>query len=585
MERMNAHKKLIREVGIGKVLLAGTILLSIFSAGLLLAQAAGTSTVVAGVFLSGKTLEDVTPILLIMVGLILARGFTGWGIEITSAALAVKVKKDLRNLTIEKVFRLGPVYLQGERSGELTGTITQGIETIDAYFSQFIPQVFLAALIPIMILLIVFPEDWISGMILLLTAPLIPFFLYLIGKATERVTARQFETLSWMSAFYLDTLYGLATLKMFGKGSQRLEEVKRVNEEYRDATMTVLRVTFLSALTLELVGTISTALVAVQIGLRLLHAGIPFDQALFILIITPEFYLPLRNLGLRYHAAMNGLNSARRIFAILDLPELRAESETIDLTIGQVREFVNGIEIKLEKINYRHPERNLASLEGVNFTIPPGKITALVGASGAGKTTLTQLVLGFIEPDSGSILINGEPLNKIQLDEWRRQITWVPQQAALFQDTILANLLIANPDAEMRAVEESTRKAEIYDLIQSLPEGFLTRVGEGGARFSGGERNRLALARAFLRNSAVVILDEPTAHLDPALENRLEAAIRELCKGKTVLLIGHRMNTIHKADRVVVLSGGKVEAVVTPGEYFKSYQTVLSIKPFEEGPG
>jgi len=582
---MNTHTRLIREAAIGKLLLVGTILLSIFSVGLLLAQAAGTSIVIAGVFLSGKTLEDVTPILLIMAGLIFARGFIGWGIEITSAALAVKVKKDLRNLTIEKIFRLGPAYLQGERSGELTGTITQGIETIDTYFSQFIPQVVLAALIPLVILLVVFPEDWISGMILLLTAPLIPFFLYLIGKATERVTARQFETLSWMSAFFLDTFYGLATLRMFGKSSQRLEEVKQVNEEYRDATMTVLRVTFVSALTLELVGTISTALVAVQIGLRLLHGGIPFDQALFILIITPEFYLPLRNLGLRFHAAMNGLNSAKRIFAILDLPEIRTKSETIYPTIGRIRKFENGIEINLKNIDYRHPERNLAALDGVNFTIPPGKITALVGASGAGKTTLTQLLLGFIEPDCGSILVNGEPLNKIPLDEWRRQITWVPQQATLFQDTILANLLIANPDADMHAVEESARKAEIFDLIISLPEGFLTRVGEGGARFSGGERNRLALARAFLRKSAMVILDEPTAQLDTALENRLEAAIRVLCKGKTVLLIGHRMNTIRKADRVVALSGGRLEAVVTPGEYFKSYQTGLSIRPFEEGSG
>jgi len=201
------------------------------------------------------------------------------------------------------------------------------------------------------------------------------------------------------------------------------------------------------------------------------------------------------------------------------------------------------------------------------------------------ENEFTQLLLGFIEPDCGSILVNGEPLNKIPLDEWRRQITWVPQQATLFQDTILANLLIANPDADMHAVEESARKAEIFDLIISLPEGFLTRVGEGGARFSGGERNRLALARAFLRKSAMVILDEPTAQLDTALENRLEAAIRVLCKGKTVLLIGHRMNTIRKADRVVALSGGRLEAVVTPGEYFKSYQTGLSIRPFEEGSG
>ena len=472
MGGMNTHRRLFREAGKSKLLLSGTVMLSLFSTGLMIAQAAGLSSVITSVFLGGKTLEQVTPFLLLLAGLIFVRGFTVWGIEVSSSTLAVKVKQDLRNLVVEKVLRLGPTFLQGERSGEITSTLTQGIELIDAYFSQFIPQVILAGFVPLMILLIVFPMDWISGIILMFTAPLIPFFLYLIGKATERVTGRQFEALSRMSAFFLDTLYGLATLKMFGKSRHRLDEVERVNEEYREATLTVLRVTFLSALTLEMIGTISTALVAVQIGLRLLQGGIPYEQALFILIITPEFYLPLRNLGLRFHAAMNGVSSANRIFIILDHPDLHPEIITPAKKQNLSGIFERGIEVEFKSVNFSHLERDLPVLRNVSFRIPKGKITALVGASGAGKTTLAQLILGFIEPDSGEILINHTPLTEISLEDWRRQITWVPQQAALFQDSILANLLVANPDAGMKEVEESTRKAEIYDLIRSLPEGF-----------------------------------------------------------------------------------------------------------------
>lgn len=582
---MNTHRRLFREAGKSKLLLSGTVLLSLIGTGLLIAQAAGLSSVIASVFLDGKTLAQVTPILLLLGGFIVLRGFTIWGIEISSSTLAVKVKQDLRNLVVEKVLRLGPTFLEGERSGEITSTLTQGIELIDAYFSQFIPQVILAGFVPLMILLIVFPMDWISGIILLFTAPLIPFFLYLIGKATERVTGRQFEALSRMSAFFLDTLYGLATLKMFGKSKQRLTEVERVNEEYREATLTVLRVTFLSALTLEMIGTISTALVAVQIGLRLLQGGIPYEQALFILIITPEFYLPLRNLGLRFHAAMNGVSSANRIFTILDHPDLHPEIITPTKKLNFPGIFGSGIEVEFKSVNVSHLERDMPVLRDVSFRIPKGKITALVGASGAGKTTLALLLLGFIELDSGEILINQAPLSEISLEDWRRQITWVPQQAALFQDTILANLLVANPDAGMKEVEESTRKAEIYDLIHSLPEEFLTRVGEGGARFSGGERNRLALARAFLRKAPLVILDEPTANLDSEMEYQMENAIRGLCENKTVLLIAHRINTIRSADQVVILSSGSVEKIISPDEFIKSIPQAQIVKPLSNGIG
>jgi len=574
---MNAHRELIRQSKKAKANLIITVLLSLAGVGLLLIQAGGVSRVISDVFIRGSGFEEMKPILFWLIVIVLLRGLVVWGGEVASTSLAVKVKQDLREMTLRKLFRLGPDYLEGEESGELTSTITQGIESIDAYFSQFIPQVILAALIPVMILIIVFPLDWITGLTLLLTAPLIPFFLYLIGKATARVTNRQFTALSRMSAFFLDTLQALSALKQFGRSRQRLEEVAGVNQEYRSATMAVLKVTFLSSLALEMLGTISTALVAVQIGLRLLHGGIPYEQALFILIITPEFYLPLRNLGLRYHAAMTGVGGAARIFSILAIPE-REQSKNqpaIEIQREQNDFLAEKISIKLHGVSYERPDRNEQILEDISCVFNPRQVTALAGVSGAGKTTLTQLLMGFLTPKTGEILINGNPLSEIPIETWRRQISWVPQQASLFEDTVLANMLVSRADATQKELETAARKAGIHDLVMSLPEGYLTRVGEGGERFSGGERTRLAFARAILRGAPVVILDEPTANLDTALERTIQEVIRDLGRERTVILIAHSLNTIRLANQVIVLQDRKVKEVLSPEKYLLEQRKLM----------
>ncbi len=584
---MNAHRELIRQSKKAKANLVITVLLSLAGVALLLIQAGGISRVISDVFISGLGLEEVKSIIFGLVVIVLLRGLVLWGGEVASTSLAVKVKQNLREMTLRKLFRLGPDYLEGEESGELTSTITQGIDSIDAYFSQFIPQVILAALIPMMILIVVFPLDWITGLTLLLTAPLIPFFLYLIGKATARVTGRQFTALSRMSAFFLDTLQALSVLKQFGRSRQRLEEVTGVNLEYRNATMAVLKVTFLSSLALEMLGTISTALVAVQIGLRLLHGGIPYEQALFILIITPEFYLPLRNLGLRYHAAMNGLGGAARIFSILAIPESEqaATKPAIEVQREQHDFLAEKITIKFRGVGYERPDRNEQILEDITCVFAPRQVTALAGVSGAGKTTLTQLLMGFLIPKTGEILINGNPLSEIPIETWRRQISWVPQQASLFEETVLANMLVAKADATREEVEAAAGKAGIHDLITSLPEGYLTRVGEGGARFSGGERTRLAFARAILRDTPVVILDEPTTNLDAALERTLQEVIRVLGSERTVILIAHNLNTIRMANQVIVLQDRKVKEVLSPEKYLLEQRKMIQpVKRAEDSP-
>ena len=562
-----------------------TVLLSIAGATLILLQAGGTARIISDVFLGGANFKEVTPLFLLLIGIILARGAVSGGAEISAASMAVRIKQELRGQVLPKIFRLGPAYLGEGQSGEISSTITQGIESIDAYFSQFIPQIILAALIPIMILVVVFPLDWISGLTLLLTAPLIPFFLYLIGRATERVTGRQFTALSRMSAFFLDTLHALATIKQFGKSRQRLDEVRSINDDYSRATMAVLQITFLSALALEMLGTLSTALIAVQIGLRLLRGAMVFEQALFILIITPEFYLPLRNLGLRYHASMNGVSAAGRIFAILD----RAEpGESPQHQLGEQPERIelpnpDRIEVQFDTVRYQHPERNNQVLDGVSFTIPPGGITALVGRSGAGKSTIIQLLLRFIVPGSGFILVNGVPLESIPAATWRRSIAWVPQQASLFEDTILENLRVANPMASQESAEQAAKKAGIHDLISALPDGYHTLVGEGGARFSGGERSRIAIARAFLRDAPFLILDEPTANLDVESETAVQNAVMELSRGRTVLIIAHRLNTIRVADRVMQLDDGRISSATGAKDYLSRISRLDAAFPDAEG--
>ena len=323
--------------------------------------------------------------------------------------------------------------------------------------------------------------------------------------------------------------------------------------------MNVLKITFLSALVLELVGTISVAIVAVEVGLRLLAGQMLFSQALFLLVIAPEFYMPLRLLALRYHASATGVAAAKRIFAILDIEPANGEGRQPE-TLTEPVEFDNhqGISISIRDVHFAYPGREQEALKGVTFDIPAGKLTALVGKSGSGKSTLAQLLLKFNSPQSGSILVNGVPLDAIPTGQWRQGLAWVSQSPYLYHESILYNMRIARQNASLAEIQAACRQAYLLDWIESLPQGFDTNVSELGERLSGGEAQRLALARAFLRDASLLILDEPTAHLDPKLEEQLASATRELCGGRTVLIIAHRLTTIQKADRIIVLEDGQM---------------------------
>ena len=511
-----------------------------------------------GVFLGGLGLADLSGLLKLMLAVICLRALTTWGSERFASSLALRIKSDLRTRLVHHLAALNPAYTQNQKTGELTATAMEGVEALEAYFSQYLPQVALATFIPLSILLLIFPLDPLTGVVFLLTAPLIPLFMWLIGKAAESMTQRQWRTLSQLSAYLLDVIQGLTTLKLLGQSLNQSERIHKASDRYRDVTLRVLRIAFLSALTLELLSTLSTAVVAVEIGLRLLYARMDFQQALFILVLAPEFYLPLRLLGLRFHSGMSGTSAARRIFEILDTPLPKTRIATDQTLQAHLLHIIDNPGIRFEHVWHTYAARSLPALSDISIEIPDGQVTALVGLSGAGKSTLAAMLLRFIEPDQGLIRVDGMPLESISPTEWRKHLSWVPQMPTLFNGNLAENLLLAKPGASTAELETACQQADLLDFILTLPMGFSTPIGERGTRLSGGQAQRLALARAYLRNSPVLILDEPTSSLDPLQESRLLDSIHSLVHGRTTLLIAHRLNTVQQAGNIIVLASGKV---------------------------
>lgn len=546
---MNSNKRLSHLVRSARSAFTLTVIFGLVAGILLIAQAYLLSQIISRVFLDGDALHDVSALLVRLLVIALVRAALLWGGEVSAMHVAGQVKTTLREQLFAHLTALGPTYTRGERSGELVNTAVNGIEELDAYFRDYLPQRYLSVLVPISILIVIFPLDLLSGAVLLITAPLIPFFMILIGKLANIESRRQWATLSRMSAFFLDALQGLTTLKLFGRSREQAQVIARLSNQFRDTTMRVLRVAFLSSLVLELLATIGTAIVAVEIGLRLLYGRLEFNEALFVLILAPEFYLPLRMLGTRFHAGIAGATAAQRIFEILDTP--------LPPAAGKVHQIPQRLTIRFEDVHYAYDDR--PALSGLNFQIEPGQRMALVGPSGAGKSTAVQLLLRFIEPDAGRITVDGLPLADLPPNLWRDQIAWVPQLPYLFQASVADNIRLARPDAPLDDVIRAATSAHADEFITAFPLGYDTLIGERGVRLSGGQAQRIALARAFLKDAPLLILDEATSNLDPQTEALLQDAMRTLLLDRTALIIAHRLSTVYQADQIVVLDDGRVE--------------------------
>ena len=560
---MNLFPRLLKETGHSKPAIILSISLGLMAGILSILQAQQVSRLISQVFLQGKNLASVSGMVIAILVIIVLRSGLFWGGEVSAGAAAHRIKQGLRQRLYAHIMDLGPSHLRGEagesqvRTGELVNLATEGVDALETFYSQYLPQIALAALVPLAILVFVFPSDLLSGVVLLITAPLLPLFMVLIGSVAKTLTRKQWRGLSRMSAYFLDALQGLTTLKSLGRSRDQVEVIKKVSEHYRQSTMDVLKVTFLSALVLELITTLSTAVVAVEIGVRLLYGKMAFEQAFFVLLLAPEFYLPLRLLGTRFHAGMAGIEAANRIFELLDLPTKQGPQVTGDRD-RTPSEDVTTLSIVFKDVSYTY-SNNRPALQGISFTIPPGKITALVGKSGAGKTTLTWLLLRFLHPSKGEIFINDRQLSEIPVAQWRENLAWVPQNPFLFNDTIAANIKLAKPNATEAAIVQAARLAHADGFIGQLPHGYSTQIGEHGLRLSAGQAQRIALARAFLKDAPFLILDEATSHLDPDTDALLQESIARLSLGRTVLVIAHNRSTLAKADQVIRLNHGRVE--------------------------
>jgi len=566
-----------------RLYIAAIVALSILTGVFIVLQAHYLAHIVNAVFQDRQGLSQVAFPLALLLLVVIARAALMWGGEVTAQSAACTVKKTLRQRLFGHLLRLGPLYAKGERSGELVQTLSEGVESLDAYFGQFVPQLCATLVIPTLILVAIFTTDWLSGVILLVTMPLLPFFMLLIGKQAGAMTRRRWQVLSQMSAHFLDVLQGLPTLKLFGRSQAQRETVHRVSERFGALTLQVLRIAFLSSLVLEMGATICTAIVAVEIGLRLLYGTIPFAQAFFVLLLAPEFFGPLRALGTQFHASMSSTAGVQRIFDILELPVQEQPQHSHQ---PRVPGRPCALEFQDVSVSYHLPDgKRQPALHGVSFSVQAGQIVALVGPSGAGKSTITHLLLRFLEPDQGQIYVDSVPLHQFPVQRWRQQVAWQPQRPTLFDLSVLENIRIGRPGATRDEIMDAARQACIHDEIQALPKGYDTVIGERGSRLSGGQIQRIALARAFLKNAPILVLDEATSTLDPEGEQLVLQAIEALVRGRMVLMIAHRLNTVRMADQIVVLHEGKV---VDVGSHYallqrsNVYQVLMSAYTDEE---
>jgi len=530
-----------------------------------------------------------TPALILLALVVGVRALLTLGQGIAAGHMSTGVKTALRNRLLARLRDLGPVRPASQRSGELVTLTGRGLDALDPYLSGYLPAVAVAGVVPIAVLVRLFTADLASAVIVLVTLPLIPIFGALVGMHTKAVTERQWKALSRLGGHFLDVVRGLPTLRAFGRARYQAEVIRRVADAHRAATMRTLRVAFLSSLVLELAASLSLALVAVPVGLRLLSGSLDLSAALLVLLLAPEAYLPLRNMGGRFHAAMEGVAAADEAFAVLDggaeapgtTGAAGASAVSAVSAPGPARDGRAGTptagkpppraesgagrapEIRLEHVTVRYPDREEAALRDVSLVIAPGERVALVGESGAGKSTLLHLLLGFLTPTEGRVLVDGAEIG--DPDSWRARLAFVPQRPHLFATSVADNIRLGAPGATIDEVRAAARAAQAEEFIVALPQGYDTVLGERGTNLSAGQRQRVALARAFCRpRTDLLLLDEPTARLDGRSEGAVVNATRDLAEGRTAVIVAHRPAMIDLADRVIRISDGRVVAGESP---------------------
>ncbi len=506
-------------------------------AGIVVPVATGTATPVD----LAASLLSVLAVWLLRAGLLALR-------DLLAGRASSAARAEVRRRLVRTWLRSGPEVMSDGRSGELVTTATEGVSRLDGYLARFLPGAAAAAVVPVLVAGTVLVLDAPSGVLLLVTGPLVVVFLWLVGTRAAASTRSQWATLGQLGALLVDTVRVLPTLVAYGRARSAQRWLGEVSEGYRAVTMRVLRTAFLSGFVLEFGATLCTALVAVTVGVRLFQGDLDFERALLVLLLTPEFFAPLRALGADHHAALEGRPAAERVFALLDRPPPPAGTRAVTSRVPGLR---------LAGVTVRHAGG--AVFTDVDLDLPPGSRTALVGPSGAGKSTLAHLLLGFRQPDEGVVLVDGVPLAELDPDSWRARVAYVPERPWLLPGSVADNVRLGRPGADDAEVREALARAHALPFVDRLPLGLHTRLGEDAARLSGGERLRLAIARAFLKDAGVVLLDEPTGHLDPDGEAEVLAALDGLAVGRTLLTITHRPAPVLLHGRVIGLVGGRLQ--------------------------
>ncbi len=567
---MNIDKNLLKLTSKTKSSLVVSIISGVVASGFTILLAHFLAKSINQIFLENKSLSDVSSYLFFFIIAAILKAFFIWFEKSKIDVVVGDVKNNLRETINKKLFEDKGNILSNKQSGGLTNTVVKGVEALDTYFSEYLPQLFLSALTPILILIFVFPIDILSGVVFLITAPVIPLLMYLIGSTAEELNRKQWKSLNRMSGHFLDVLQGITTLKIFNRAKEEIKRIEEISNAFKTSTMKVLKIAFLSALVLELLSTISIAIIAVEIGLRLMYGKMGFESALFVLILAPEFYLPLRKLGSRYHAGLEGIAAFKSIQKLLTSNKNKISSSQY--------KFQNG-NIEFKNVSFQFPNRETKALDNISFTIEKGKTIAIVGESGSGKSTIINLIMQFLKLENGKILIGENNLLNVSESEWHKQVSWISQKPHIFHKTILENISIAKTDATENEIIEAAQNALIHDWIIKLKEGYKTIVGERGTTLSGGEIQRIALARAFLKDSPILLMDEATSSIDSIYEQELVSSIKILSENKTVVIVAHRLNTITNADKIIVMDSGKIIGKGTHAELLissKKYQDLYN---------
>jgi thiol reductant ABC exporter CydD subunit len=547
-------RRLLGRVAAARRAMATCVAAGLVGALLLLAQMTLLAYLIAGAA-EGRLGRVPAAAAAALAAVVAARAGLAQVVELSGRRTATRVMSALRSELVGRRLRPGSARAG---SAELAAGAVQGVDGLETYFARYLPQVVLAVAVPLAVLAWTAAVDRTSALVMLVTLPVVPVFMALIGRAAGARARANWEALVGLSGWFLDVVRGLPTLRAFNRGTAQVAGIREVTDRYRRTTMSTLRLSFLSGVVLDLAATISTALVAVTLGVRLVAGDLGLRPALTVLLLVPELYAPVRTVASLFHASADGLAGTERLLDALDAAA-PAAAEPVAAEAGDGPGHPPPV-VGVRGVTVRYPGRAGAALEGVDLELGAGELVALVGGSGAGKTTLGRVVLGLTRPDAGAVAVDGRELGEGDLDRWRDRVAWAAQQPALVPGTVAANVALGRPEAGPEQVEAAARMAGADTFVRALPGGYDTVVGAGGRGLSAGQRQRLGLARALLRDAPLLVLDEPTVHLDAGAAARVAATVEALRGTRTILLITHDPALAARADRVVALHDGRVVA-------------------------